>query len=146
MNDSQHARQDDETKIRAAALDYINGVLEADPARMERCLHPELAKRAYIPGIDGKPQFSHMSALNLIRDATTWKVVPNRHAEVVILDRYEGAASVRTTFDDWIDYLHIVKVGDEWKIINVLWELTPERWAAKGGRPRSSEPAWPRGH
>jgi hypothetical protein len=105
----------DEEKIRAAALDYIAGVLEADPTRMERCLHPELAKRAYLPGIDGKPQLSHMSAMNLILDAHTWKVIPDRHAEVVILDRYEGAASVRTTFDNWIDYMHIVKVADEWE-------------------------------
>jgi hypothetical protein len=146
MNDSRHAAQDDETKIRAAALDYIGGVHEADPARMERCLHPELAKRAYLPGVDGKPQLSHMSALNLIRNAKTWKVIPNRHAEVVILDRYEGSASVRTTFDGWIDYMHIVKVGDEWKIINVLWELTPEAWARETAKPRSSEPAWPYGH
>src|SRR5271165_2869853 len=62
------------TMIRAAALDYIGGVLEADPARMERCLHPDLAKRAYLPGVDGKPQLSQISALNLIRDARTWEV------------------------------------------------------------------------
>jgi hypothetical protein len=54
MNNPQHSLQDDETQIRAAALDYIAGVLEADPTRMERCLHPELAKRAYLPGVDGK--------------------------------------------------------------------------------------------
>ena len=51
----------------------------------------------------------------------------------MILDRYEGAASVRTTFDDWIDFLHIVNDGEEWKIINVLWELTSKRWAELGG-------------
>jgi hypothetical protein len=45
-----------------------------------------------------------------------------------------------------IDFMHIVKVGEDWKIINVLWELTPEAWAKLGGKPRSSEPAWPRGH
>jgi hypothetical protein len=51
----------------------------------------------------------------------------------VILDRFEGAASVRTTFDTWVDFLHIVNVGHEWKIINVLWELTPDEWVAEGG-------------
>ncbi len=48
-----------------------------------------------------------------------------------MLDRYEGSASVRTTFDHWIDFMHIVKVGEDWKIINVLWELTPEAWAKR---------------
>ena len=146
MNDSRSAADEDDAKIRAAALDYIGGVLEADPARIERCLHPDLAKRAYLPGVDGKPQLSQISALTLIQDARTWPVIPDRHAEVVVLDRYEGMASVRTTFDHWVDFMHIVKVGDDWKIINVLWELTPQAWASSGGKPRSSEPAWPRGH
>jgi hypothetical protein len=62
MNDSQHATQDDETKIHAAALDYIDGVLEADPARMERCLHPRVGKAGLPPGRGGKPQLSHVDA------------------------------------------------------------------------------------
>jgi Putative lumazine-binding len=146
VSDSRHSTQDDAEKIRAAALDYIGGVLEANPARMERCLHPDLAKRAYLPGIDGKPQLSQISALTLIQAAKTFKVIPNRHAEVVILDRYEGSASVRTTFDNWIDYMHVVKVGEDWKIINVLWELTPEVWAKSNPKPRASDPAWPYGY
>jgi len=145
MEDTRHSTQDDETKIRAAAEDYIAGVLEADPARMERCLHPDLAKRAYFPGVDGHPQLSFISAQTLIRAAKSWKPRTSRHAEVAILDRYEGAASVRTTFDDWIDYMHVVKVANDWKIINVLWELTPETWARLTNKPRQSEPAWPYG-
>jgi hypothetical protein len=137
----------DEAKIREAAMDYIRGVLEANATYMERCLHPDLAKRAYLPGVDGKPQLSHMSAQNLVLDARSWNVDPNLRAEdVVILDRYEGAASVRVTFDGWIDYMHIVNVGGEWKIINVLWELTPEAWASRTDKERSAEPSWPRGH
>jgi hypothetical protein len=131
-------RSDDDTRIRAVALDYIAGVLENDPARMERCLHPALAKRAYLPGPDGKPELSELSALQLIQrvGAPGRPLDPSRHAEVVILDRFEGSASVRTTFDAWIDYLHIVNDGHEWKIINVLWEETPDQWRAKGGTER----------
>jgi hypothetical protein len=145
LNDSYQQSQDDEAKIRATALDYVAAVLEADPARMERCLHPDLVKRAYLPGIEGRPQLSDISALNLIRAAKTFPVDPQRHAEVTILDRYEGAASVKTTFDRWIDYMHVVNVGGEWKIIHVLWEVTPEVWASRTDKPRSSAPSWPRG-
>ena len=35
----------DSAGIRQAALDYIEGYYEGDGARMERALHPELAKR-----------------------------------------------------------------------------------------------------
>ena len=154
MNASQASvsPDDEDAKIRATVHDYIAGVLDADPVRMERSLHPELAKRAYLPATDGRPQLSQMSAITLVRyvqgftPAHLDAYARNRQAEVVILDRYEGAASVRTTFDSWVDYMHVVKVGGEWKIINVLWELTPEAWARQGGKPRSSEPAWPRGH
>lgn len=151
MNGSKASvsRDDEDAKICATVQDYIAGVLDADPVRMERSLHPELAKRAYLPATDGRPQLSQMSAITLVRYVAGFTpahldaYARNRQAEVVILDRFEGAASVRTTFDSWVDYMHVVKVGDEWKIINVLWELTPERWAAKGGKPRSSEPIWP---
>jgi hypothetical protein len=104
---------------------------------MEVALHPDLAKRAHLPAVDGKPQLSHMSALALVQRmaAPGRKLDPTRHAEVVILDRFEGAASVRTTFDNWIDFLHIVYDGNKWKIINVLWELTPEQWVESGGTP-----------
>lgn len=43
--------------------------------------------------------------------------------EVTVLDRTENAASVRIDAGDWIDYLHLVRLGDRWKIVNVLWEI-----------------------
>jgi len=35
--------------IVAVALDYFEGWFDGDPARMERALHPELAKRGVVP-------------------------------------------------------------------------------------------------
>ena len=35
----------DKVAIREAVLDYIEGWYSGDPARMERALHPDLAKR-----------------------------------------------------------------------------------------------------
>jgi Putative lumazine-binding len=46
--------------------------------------------------------------------------------EVRILDRYNNAAVVKIIASDWIDYLEEAKFRDEWKIINVLWELKPK--------------------
>ena len=47
---------------------------------MERCLHPDLAKRAYLPGVDGKPQLSRISALNLIQ--LLWELTPEAWAKL----------------------------------------------------------------
>src|SRR5437762_11883422 len=41
----------DETAVRAAASDYIEGWYDGDAGRMERALHPELVKRCR--GIEG---------------------------------------------------------------------------------------------
>src|SRR5688572_13005522 len=38
---------DDEASIRRAVLDYVEGVYEVDPAKIERSVHPELAKRGF---------------------------------------------------------------------------------------------------
>ena len=46
----------DSSGIRQAALDYIEGYYEADGARMERALHPELAKRIVRTNDQGRSQ------------------------------------------------------------------------------------------
>lgn len=32
------------------------------------------------------------------------------------------AASIKLIADEWIDYMHLVKLNGSWKIINVLWQ------------------------
>src|SRR5829696_9965628 len=57
----------DSAAIRATALDYIEGWYEGNAERMERALHPELAKR--IVNTDprsGRSNLGQMSALSLI--------------------------------------------------------------------------------
>ena len=43
------ARSAEEAAIRATVLDYVQGWYDGDAARMERALHPELAKRSSGP-------------------------------------------------------------------------------------------------
>jgi hypothetical protein len=45
--------------------------------------------------------------------------------DVTILDVFGNAASAKVVAADWIDYLHLGKVGDRWVIVNVLWEMKP---------------------
>ena len=49
-----------------------------------------------------------------------------RRTDVTVLDVYGNAASVKLEMHDWIDYLHMSKMGGRWVIVNVLWEFTPE--------------------
>lgn len=124
------ASRSDQSGIRAAALDYIEGWYSRDAARMERALHPALVKRRMAQDANGRGMLDDGGAQRLI-DATRPRpgeaTVPvgNKRRDVTILDIHGNAASVKIFADQWVDYLHLIKWEGEWKIVNVLWELHP---------------------
>jgi hypothetical protein len=121
----------DSAAIRATALDYIDGWYAADGARMERALHPELAKRNVFSDSTGRSRLIQMSAMTLVNGtkAGGGSDIPaaQRTDAVQILDIYGGAASVRVRAATWVDYMHMAKFNGRWRIINVLWENDPPR-------------------
>ena len=122
----------DREAITATALDYAEGWYEGDAERMERALHPDLAKRALMPHPRGrgKGKIDHISALGLVQATReghgTKTPAEKRRTDVTILDVFGNAASVKVEMHDWIDYMHMSKSGGRWQIVNVLWEMTPE--------------------
>jgi hypothetical protein len=117
----------DSASIRAAALDYIEGWYTADAPRMQRALHPELAKRVVVTdSTSGKSQLGQMGAMTLIeytRNGGGRETPPGaRRKDVSILDVFRGAASAKIVAADWIDYLHLARWNGRWVIVNVLWE------------------------
>jgi hypothetical protein len=122
----------DAAAIRQTALDYIEGWYEGNAERMERALHPELAKRIVrTDSKSGRSRLDQMSALSLVQAtrARASQATPKeqQQKEVTILDLFENAASVKIVANDWIDYLHLARFNGRWVIINVLWELKPEK-------------------
>lgn len=119
------AHASDEDAIRARALDYAEGWYTGDGDRMARALHPELAKRIAVVDKEGKPALQSMNAEQLIAGTRKGygKNTPadKQVKDVKILDIFRNAATVRLEMEGWIDYLHLAKFGDEWKIVNVLW-------------------------
>ena len=125
----------DSAAIRATALDYIEGWYEGDAARMERSLHPELAKRIVMTdSATGNSRLDSMGAMTLVQRvrAGGGRKTPKEALmkDVTILDRFQNAAVVKVVASSWIDYLQVAKFNGDWKIINVLWELKPKDSAA----------------
>jgi len=120
----------DSNGIRQAALDYIEGYYEGDGARMERALHPELAKRIVRTNDQGRSQLGQMSAMTLVLGTRAGggkdTPVADRRKDVTIFDIYQGAASAKIYASGWVDYLHLGKWNGRWVIVNVLWELHPK--------------------
>ncbi len=122
----------DQAAIKQAALDYIEGWYEGNAERMERALHPELAKRMVETNPqNGRSRLNQMSAMSLVQGtrAGYGTKIPKekQQKDVTILDVFENAASVKIVASGWIDYLHLAKFNGKWVIINVLWELKPEK-------------------
>jgi len=121
----------DATAIKQTALDYIEGWYEGNAERMERALHPELAKR--IVRTDpktGRSSLGQMSAMSLVLGTRNGggKDTPKekQQKDVTILDVFENAASVKVVAANWVDYLHVARWNGRWVIVNVLWELKPQ--------------------
>ncbi len=126
--------------IRATALDYIEGWYTGDAARMERSLHPELAKRIVNTNPANKrSRLDSMGAMTLVQGTRagggTSTPKDKQQKDVTILDRYENAAVVKIVAYEWVDYLQVAKFNGEWKIVNVLWEMKPEALARRAAPP-----------
>jgi hypothetical protein len=121
----------DSNGIRQAALDYIEGYSEGNAARMERAVHPELAKRIVNVDERGRYRLGQMSAMTLVEGTRAGggkdTPVAEQRKDVTIFDIYQNAASAKIYASQWVDYLHLAKWNGRWVIVNVLWELHPRR-------------------
>ncbi|GMV23170.1 MAG: hypothetical protein AMXMBFR57_31190 [Acidimicrobiia bacterium] len=122
------AQDTDRAGITAAALDYIEGFYTGDPARMERALHPDLAKRIMRIDGSGKATLEQMSSTQLVgaarsRQGMTPPAVQQK--DVTIFDVFGNTATAKIVANQWVDYLHLVKWEGRWVIVNVLWEMKP---------------------
>ncbi len=130
-----HGTSLDSAGIREAVLDYVEGWYGGDAPRMERALHPELAKRI-LRADTGR--LDHQSALTLVQGTKSGggNTTPAsaRRSDVRIFEIYGNAATARATMSDWVDYMHLVRVNGRWKIANVLWEWGPAGMSELPGR------------
>ena len=119
----------DSAAIRQTALDYIEGWYEGNGDRMERAVHPDLAKRIINTDQRGRNVLGHQSAMTLVQNTRRGggKETPaaQQRKDVRILDVFGNTASVRVDASGWIDYMHIAKWNGRWVIVNVLWENRP---------------------
>ncbi len=119
----------DSLAIKQVALDYIESQHNVKPEQFERAAHPRMVKRTFWTNKEtGKEYLRETFTDAMILLAETYnqdgeKFPKNPKKEVVILDASDKTASVKLVADAWIDYMHIVKLNGEWKLVNVLWQF-----------------------
>ena len=111
--------------IEATCLDYIDGQLEADPARVARALHPDLAKRAVIGATPderlGLRRMSKDELVSLTQQGALKTPKDQWNRSCRILDVTAETAAVRLETPWFVDHFHMGRFGDRWIIVNALW-------------------------
>lgn len=123
MNSS--LREADIKAIHEAVEDYYGGWYEANPERMRRCLHMDLAKRAIKRDEAGKEYLLHLTK-DVMVDATSKGGGSDSPAGkqtwmITILDCCEEIATVKVASGEYMEYIHLARQDGEWLIVNILY-------------------------
>jgi len=125
-----NAQTSDVDGITKACTDYVLGSLAADGNLLTESVHPEFnkAKVEYLPQI--KRSFlrkSRLSELYAIANSKAYFTPEDqRNIDVQVLDVDENIACAMVKSSKFLDYCQLIKDGDSWKLVNVLWNYNPD--------------------
>ena len=118
---------EDEAQIKSTVLDYFEGWFDGDATRMERALHPALAKRSLADDALGLDSDSAQEMIDATAEGHGKRRDPGkREIEVHVVEVCEEIATVVVHSNVYREYLHLARTREGWKIVNALWRWTPE--------------------
>jgi hypothetical protein len=123
---------DDRAAVVRTALDYFEGWFDGDAARIERALHPELAKRSLGQASSGTERLATLTARQMVeataRGEGKREDPGDRHIEVEVEHLHGTIANATVRSAVYVEYLQLVHTRDGWKIVNALWaSATPSQ-------------------
>jgi hypothetical protein len=111
----------DEQAIKSTVLDYFEGWFDGVAGRMERALHPQLAKRAL-----GEGKLDEDTATGMIEATAqgrgTGRDAGERQIDVDVVEIHGQIATVVVHSNVYREYLHLGQTDEGWKIVNALWD------------------------
>ena len=115
----------DVAAIEAVAADYIAGWYSGDAKRMDRALHDDLVKRTMV--VDEETTEMRLRAVTKARmvemTAGGGGEQPDPKFEVFVDGISGDIAAARTVSPEYVDYLHLARTPEGWKIVNVLFRM-----------------------
>ncbi len=121
----------DREAVRQAVLDYVEGVYEVAPQRIERSVHPDLVKRGFYikkgETVYTPSPMTFTELVNLSKNYNKSGKLPKTAAkEIIIYDVLDQTASAKLTAVWGIDYMQLAKYDGKWMIVNILWQSPPK--------------------
>jgi peptidyl-tRNA hydrolase len=126
-------RAEDAAAIRSTILDYFEGWFDGDAARIDRALHPGLAKHAVAQG-PAREEVLDLTTKAEMVEATRQGVGRSRdpgseraiEIDIVAVSGNIASAVVHSTV--YVELVLLARTGDGWQITSTLW-----RWATGHG-------------
>jgi len=108
----------DHELITRTVRDYFEGWYDADVARMDRALHSDLVKRS--PAEDDGAIVTKEVMLEACAGGEGTRAA-DRWVKIDIADVCGNIASAVVRSAPYREYLHLVRTGDGWKIVDAMW-------------------------
>lgn len=113
--------------IIAVVRDYVDGWFDGDGDRMERALHPELAKRCRGLEGDDPDALETLSQRDMVAATRAGLGVAedtsDRRVEITVDRLDDRIASVTCLCHRYVDLLQLVELPEGWRIVNAVWCL-----------------------
>jgi hypothetical protein len=110
--------------IRRTVLDYVEGIEEGDPGRIERSIHPDLKARGLLAAEEGVESLIPLTFSELLELRHTsrqkGKMLQAARTDMLICDLGDRIATVKLTAWWGTDYMHLAKDHEHWMIVNLL--------------------------
>jgi Putative lumazine-binding len=117
----------DRAEVMVTALDYFEGWFDGDVERMDRALHPGLAKRSLSQVDPDSPELRSVTKEQMLgwtAEGEGKREDPgDRRIDVQIVEVCGNIATVVIRSAVYREYLHLVRTDDSWKIVNALWHF-----------------------
>jgi hypothetical protein len=112
--------------IEKTILNYIENFFENNYDAMNESLHPRLAKRGLNQDSTLSDDFPPEKLKELMLTKQKFKIEHQYNVvESITVYGNMASASLKTGYPKtrWTEYIHLVKLEGNWKIINVFWEF-----------------------
>jgi hypothetical protein len=123
---------EDAAAIRRCLLDYFEGWLDGDVERMDRALHPGLAKHSFDQGPSRANGLDVTTKAEMIeatgRGVGRVRDVAERDIRIDIAAVSGNMASAIVHSAVYVEFVLLARTGDRWQITDALW-----RWATGHG-------------
>ncbi len=118
----------DSAEIKRKSLGYLKALQSMDTTLMNEVMNDSLKKVTIGYNRKIRQEVAiPTTRLQMMAFANDWnksnmKFPPVPNDKVKILGIYNRIASVELISDNWVEYLHLMKLDGEWQIVNLIWQ------------------------